>query len=1061
MIPHVLFFPGTASRTGSFILILFLLLASIVLASNVWAQPAALVAAPADPAKVAEQQVARRQALTHDREAIERTRQDLLARLADLPRQMEALRPEQIDEVMLEQSRVDAESARLRQESALSELNNSRRRIEELQKGIGELEAREQLLKNPAKEATEGATDRAEQLRQTSLALTQQRADLELETLNLANLRDQLDIAKLRLKLAEQWRERIERTFQQRQEQGRQSAQAELVGRLQTDLATQQDRANALRQRLSQNQGTLPLALWQRLVTELQTVEERINMLSLDRHLAETANVLARLKALPNNASVNPDDLRDALEQLATIRDDLRRTEELLQQKSIVYEQQRQVIERREAATTNDRRLRGEELQLTGQLLADLSQRVGQAQDQLLQLNEITAQLDQNYRERLRRNLFTRRPYPDTTEAWQQLLEAMVAVPQVLFYQIRLSLESTVRALLDATVLRWAVLAVLAGMLIWGLMAAGRGLRQASRRLGEQRIQGDSFLRQLVASTLLLARANLGGAGCAAALLLLLWLAEVPQPGFGILITLALSWVGIKLPVSLAWLLLVSPRLPAGQRQPALYRQLFWTLIGGGVLVALVVLAHLSDLPATVVNAFDRLFMLYWFWAFLPLLRIRRLVMDLLGALHGERLWFVVLRFGSLLLPLSLLGAAVLGLLGYLQLAWLVAGYLLIFIAVQVAWLLARSLLNDLAVALKNFAVTHSGYGLLWTQDIITPLHRILNLLLFLGAWVVLFRAYGWTGESAVVTSIWAFLERPLFTVGAAEISIWRTLITVTILLVVIWLGQWSRAISYRWVLSHISDLGVRHSLSVFAQYAVVLIGLLFILRVVGIDLTTLAVFAGAVGVGIGLGMQSLANNFVSGLLLLIERPLRTGDIVQVGTHLGEVSSIGMRSLTVQTFDNESVIIPNAEVIGNAFINWTHGDRVLRTILWVGISYDDDPHQAQKVIERILREHPAVLSDPEPLALLWDFADSSVKFRVQYFIDLGRNQLLKTKNEILFAVWDRFKEAGIRIPYPQHDLYLKEWPTSSPAGLTPALRNSGPPSGGAGPFATHHTDATR
>ncbi|MDG4555142.1 MAG: mechanosensitive ion channel [Candidatus Competibacter sp.] len=1042
-------------------MVLILLLASLMLASNVWAQPTALAATPADPAKVADRQAARRQALTHDRESAEQSRQDLLARLADLPRQMEALRPEQIDEAMLEQTRVDAESARLRQESALSELSNSRRRIEDLQKGIGELEAREQLLKNPAKDAAEGAADRAEQLRQTSLALTQQRADLELETLNLANLRDQIDIAKLRLKLAEQWRERIERTFQQRQEQGRQSAQAELVGRLQTDLATQQDRANALRQRLSQNQGALPLALWQRLVTELRTVEEHINLLSLDRHLAETANVLARLKDLPNNASTDPDDLRDALEQLAAMRDDLRRTEELLQRKSTVHEQQRQVIERREATTTNDRRLRGEELQLAGQLLTDLSQRAGQAQDQLLQLGGITVQLDQNYRERLRRDLLTRKPYPETVDAWRQLLEAMATVPQVLFYQIQLSLESTIRALLDATVLRWAVLAVLEGMLVWGLMAAGRGLRQTSRRLGEQRIQGDSFLRQLIASALLLARANLGGAGCAAALLLLLWLAEAPQPGFGILMTLALSWLGIKLPVSLAWLLLVSPRLPVEQRQPALYRQLFWTLIGGGALVALVALAHLSDLSAMVVNAFDRLFMLYWFWAFLPVLRIRRLVMDLLGALYGERLWFVMLRFGSLLLPLSLLGAAVLGLLGYLRLAWLVAGYLLIFIAALVGWLLARSLLNDLAVALKNFAVTHSGYGLLWTQDIITPLHRILNLLLFLGAWVVLFRAYGWNGESAVVASIRTFLERPLFIVGAAEITTWRILITVTILLVVIWLGQWSRAISYRWVLSHISDLGVRHSLSVFAQYAVVLVGLLFILRVVGIDLTTLAVFAGAVGVGIGLGMQSLANNFVSGLLLLIERPLRSGDIVQVGTHLGEVTSIGMRSLTVQTFDNESVIIPNAEVIGSAFTNWTHGDRVLRTILWVGISYDADPHQAQNIIERILREHPAVLAEPEPLALLWDFADSSVKFRVQYFIDLGRNHLLKTQNEILFSVWDRFKEFGIRIPYPQHDLYLKEWPASGPAGLTPPLRNPGSPSGGAGSLSTHHTDATR
>ncbi len=1027
MIPDSLTRPGSPPRSGNIVLVL--LLALVVLAADAWAQPAVPAVAPADPAKVVEQQAARRQALAHDREVLDQTRQDLQARLADLPRQMEALRPEQINEAMLEQTRVDVESARLRQESALSELNNSKRRIEDLQKGIGELEAREQLLKNPAKDAAEGAADRAEQLRQTSQALAQQRTDLELETLNLVNLGDQLDIAKLRSKLAEQSRERIERTFQQRQEQDRQSAQAELVGRVQADLATQQDRARELRQRLSQSQGALPLALWQRLTTELQTVEERINLLSLDRHLAETASALARLTALPNETGTGSDDLWSALEQLAAMRDDLDRTTDLLQQKNTVYEQQRQVIERREAATASDRRLRGEELQLAAQLLADLNQRAEQAREQLLRVGDLAARLDRDYRERLRRDLFTRKPYPETAEAWRQLLETMVTVPQVLFYQIRLSLESALRALLDATALRWVMLVVLEGALAWGLLAGRRGLRRALHRLGEQERQGDSFLRQLVASALLLVRANLGGAGFAAALLLLLALVEAPQPGFGILMTLALVWSGIKLPISLAWLLLVSPRLPAERRQPALYRQLFWTLIGGGVLVTLVVLAHLSDLPASVVNALDRLFMLYWFWAFLPVLRIRRLVMDLLGALYGERLWFVMLRFGSLLLPLSLLGATVLGLLGYLQLAWLVAGYLLIFIAALVGWMLARSLLNDLVVALKNFAVTHSGYGLLWTQDIITPLHRILNLLLFLGAWVALFRAYGWTGESTVVSTIQGFLERPLFAMGAADITTWRIFITVTSLLVVIWLGQWSRAISYRWVLSHISDLGVRHSLSVFTQYTVVLVGLLFILRVVGIDLTTLAVFAGAVGVGIGLGMQNLANNFVSGLLLLIERPLRSGDIVQVGTHLGEVTSIGMRSLTVQTFDNESVIIPNAEVVGNAFTNWTHGDRVLRTILWVGISYDADPRQAQHILERILREHPAVLAEPEPLALLWEFADSSVKFRVQYFIDLGRNQLLKTRNEILFAVWDRFREAGIRIPYPQHDLYLKEWPS--------------------------------
>lgn len=351
--------------------------------------------------------------------------------------------------------------------------------------------------------------------------------------------------------------------------------------------------------------------------------------------------------------------------------------------------------------------------------------------------------------------------------------------------------------------------------------------------------------------------------------------------------------------------------------------------------------------------------------------------------------------------------------------------------------LLLRSLLNDLVVALKNYAVAHSGYGLLWTQDVIAPLHRITNLLLFLGAGLTLFRAYGWTGESAVITSIWRFLEQPLFAVGGADITLWRIALTTTLLLVVVWLGQWSRAVTYRWLFSRMGDLGVRHSLSVFTQYAVVLIGLIVILRIIGIDLTTLAVFAGAVGVGLGLGLKDLANNFISGLFLLIERPLRSGDIVKIGAHEGEVSSIGMRSLSLRTFDNQMVIIPNSAVTGEAFTNWTHQDRVLRTMLVIGISYDSEPHTAKAIIERTVREHEAVLKDPEPSVLLWEFADSSVNFRVYYFVDIGQNSGLKTRDQILFTIWDRFKEADIRIPYPQRDLYIKAWPgTSESAGST-------------------------
>ncbi|MCP5159004.1 MAG: mechanosensitive ion channel [Gammaproteobacteria bacterium] len=1019
---------------------LLLPLLLLALASPTYADPTPLT----DPAKVAEQQATRRQALLQDRQTIENTRRELEARIADLPRQLEALQPDQVDEPTVEQTQVDVKSARLRLESAMTDLENANRRIKELQNGIDELEAREQLLKNPAKDVVEGLADRAAQLERTQSSLTQQRTELTLETLNLTNLQSQVAVAKLRLDLMRQWQEQVEKIYLLRQEQNRRDAQTEFLNRLQTDLSALQNRANTLKQQLAQERGDQSLALWRRQTTELQTIEEQINLLNLDRHLAETAAALARLKDLLQNPSAELDDLKQGIDKKNKIIEDLSRSLELLQQKNTVYQQQRQVIERREDSGAH-RHLHDEELKLVTQLLTELERRIDQTQAQFTQAHAIAMQLDAYYDKRLQTNLFTRQPYPKTVAAWHQLLQELATAPRILGYQVRLSIESAFRALLDATILRWLSLAALEGGLIWLFWIARTRLRRAMRRFSAYEA-GVSFLRQWIGNILVLLWANLLGIGIATALLAALWLVQVPQPGFGILMTLALLWIGIKLPISLAWLFLVSPRLPDERQQPTLYRQLFWILICGSLLVTSVILAHLSDLPNAVVNTLDYLFMLYGSWAVVPVLRIRRLVMDLLDAVYGQRFWFVVLRYSSLLMPLSLLGAALLGLLGYLQLAWLIAGHLLIFIAILIGWLVIRSLLNDLVVALKNFAVTHSGYGLLWTQDVITPLHRIVNLLLFLGAWVVLFHTYGWTGESAVISSIWGFLERPLFTLGAAEITFWRILVTITTLLVVIWLGQWSRAISYRWVLSHFSDLGVRHSLSVFTQYTVVLIGMLIILRIIGIDLTTLAVFAGAVGVGIGLGMQSLANNFISGLLLLIERPLRSGDIVQVGSHLGEVTGIGMRALTVQTFDNESVIIPNSDLISNAFINWTHSDRVLRTILWVGISYDADPHQAQALIEKILREHPAILADPEPRALLWDFADSSVKFRVQYYIDIGRYSLLSVHHEVLFGIWDRFKEADIRIPYPQRDLYIKAWPeqTGEATGLADTGSGSEP-----------------
>ena len=304
-----------------------------------------------------------------------------------------------------------------------------------------------------------------------------------------------------------------------------------------------------------------------------------------------------------------------------------------------------------------------------------------------------------------------------------------------------------------------------------------------------------------------------------------------------------------------------------------------------------------------------------------------------------------------------------------------------------------------------------------------------------LGADALLFQANGWGWDSPPVQTAQEILEAPLIKVGDTQLNTLRLLTAMLVVVVVVWLARWSREVTYRWIYAAIADLGIRHSLAVFTQYFVVLVGILIALRALGIDLTTLTVFAGALGVGLGFGLQNVANNFVSGILLLIERPLRTGDVVNIGSNEGEVTRIGIRSLTVRTWDNQEVMIPNAEVISNPFTNWTHSDNLMRTVLYVGVSYEADPHRVREIIEGELARNPEVLRNPEPQIFLWEFADSAVNFRIQYHTDLLRSSRFAVRSTMLYALWDRFHAEGIEIPFPQRDVHVR----SLPAGYPPPV----------------------
>ena len=983
--------------------------------------------APLDPLKAAEQLNARRQALEKEKTATEQLRKQISVMQQEWPARLEALPTEKLTEAMVEKARIEVQGAQLAQQDLTVRIDAVPRRIKELEGDIAARQKREQLLMIPPKDETD-SKDRTAQLDLIRRDIEQKQAELELEKQNLDNLRAQVEPFSQLTALREQWLSRLEELYRFQEDQARREAQEDLAQRLRQEMQAHAERAAQLRRRLEQERDALTDTGRRLLETRIGIAEGRGKMTETTIRLSAIANDLQSLQALADNAAASADALQKGLAQVRILKNELGELASLTQRTRELSAQVKEVLAKQEGLTDEQSRAAAEE----GRFVDEMLERVPGFQDKIREMQSqadaLETRLNAHLRTALKRDLLAPQPLPRTPDEWRQLLTQAGEAYRSLFYQIGLSIEATFKALRDMTVLQWLWLTALEGGLLALLIWARRRAVSFAASLEER--GAESFIGNVALAVLDLFSKNRLSIGIAAALLLALWVIDAPPLSKTILMTLVMLWLSVKIPINLAWVLLSSPRLPPARRQRPLYQRLFWTLLPGGLMAAVVMVGRLIELPAPVSNVFDRLFMLFWFlvlWAVLP---VRRLVIQRLGERYAERYWFFSLRLASLLLPLCLLAAALLGLAGYLNLAWLVAWHLLVFIGVLVGWLAFRGLLNDLAILLKNLAVRHSEYALLWTQDVISPLQRILNMLLYVAGWVALFWVYGWGPESAVVNEAWRILERPLFTLGGATISLWGILVTTVDLLLVIWFGEWARAIAYRWVFSRIVDLGIRNSLSAFTQYIIVLIGVLITLNIIGLDLTSLAVFAGALGVGIGLGMQDVAKNFVGGILLLIERPLRTGDIVKIGDNEGEVTRIGMRAMTMKTWDNMVVIIPNSDVISNAFTNWTHHDKILRTVLIIGVSYDADPHQVKVILERVLNANKAVLREPAPSVFFWEFGQSSVDFRVQYFVDTDKDSQLETRSRLRFAIWDAFKQEGIGIPYPQRDVHIKELPSS-------------------------------
>ncbi len=220
---------------------------------------------------------------------------------------------------------------------------------------------------------------------------------------------------------------------------------------------------------------------------------------------------------------------------------------------------------------------------------------------------------------------------------------------------------------------------------------------------------------------------------------------------------------------------------------------------------------------------------------------------------------------------------------------------------------------------------------------------------------------------------------------------------------------------------------GVPFALSTIGSYTVLLLGFVVALSALGFDLDRVTILLGAFGVGIGFGLQTIVNNFVSGLILLFERPIQVGDRIQLAELTGVVGRIGIRASTVRTLEGADVIVPNAMLISDQLVNWTFADRKRRVELRVGVAYGTDPERVIEVLKEAASPHPELLSDPPLEVLFMGFGDSSLDFSLRGWTAEGEDWV-RIRSELGVAVNRAFAEAGMEIPFPQRDLHLRSTP---------------------------------
>ncbi|MFU8811622.1 MAG: mechanosensitive ion channel family protein [Balneolaceae bacterium] len=276
-----------------------------------------------------------------------------------------------------------------------------------------------------------------------------------------------------------------------------------------------------------------------------------------------------------------------------------------------------------------------------------------------------------------------------------------------------------------------------------------------------------------------------------------------------------------------------------------------------------------------------------------------------------------------------------------------------------------------------------------------------------------------------LLSAIQDFLNLKLFELQDTPVTIMSITIFVIFLTVFgIASGIVRRFLRTRFLTRFDIDSGLRYTLSRIAQYIIVLLGVLISFQFVGIDLTSLAVVFGLLSVGIGFGLQNITANFISGLIIMFERPISVGDRVDVGGVEGDVTEINIRSTKIRTPNDISIIVPNSKFVENNVVNYSHGNPTFRLDIDVGVSYGSDLDTVVKALDEVAKEHDKVLKKPSHQVHLVEFGDSAWEMQLRTWIPDVKNRYM-IRNELHQAIVHKFREYGVEIPFPQRDLHVR------------------------------------